>query len=261
MLLEPNKLMKVLTFAFTLKVFSSTDMPKPEQISTFIPRQTLLFAKFCYFHCGQAHFVSARLEIRHFSELLSLFTMFRQCSSDGLSEQLVQRNDVRGSFTCSALPRPPPPPCLSSHSPLHWPLSSLHSSSSSFHRWAHSACSISQQPRCVGVIPTVPGGAVAGPPTRFHLPLLAPHSGNLHTHPLLAPSPPPHLDHCLSPLHWNHSPLHPTDAPRCPRSFSQLQLIFVPLLVKCAGWCQLMFGFESLSVFVNSCRLFFNVYM
>ena len=90
-------------------------------------------------------------------------------------------------------PSPPPPP-------IHGPPSSLHSSSSSFHRWAHSACSISQQPRRVGVIPTVPGGAVAGPPTRFHLPLLAPRSGNLQTRPFLAhyttitttaPSPPP----------------------------------------------------------------------
>lgn len=95
-----------------------------------------------------------------------------------------------------------PPPCFSSHPPIHWPLSSLHSSSSSFHRWAHSACSISQQPRRVGVIPAVPGGAVAGPPTRFHLPLLAPRSGNLQTY---FPSPsrhhlcPPHL--LLSPFH------------------------------------------------------------
>lgn len=82
--------------------------------------------------------------------------------------------------------------------PIHLPLSSLHSSSSSFHRWAHSACSLSQQPRRVGLIPAVPGGAVAGPSTRFHLPLLAPRSGKPTSPPPPPPPPqspsPPHKD-------------------------------------------------------------------
>lgn len=100
--------------------------------------------------------------------------------------------------------------------PIHLPLSSLHSSSSSFHRWAHSACSLSQQPRRVGLIPAVPGGAVAGPSTRFHLPLLAPRSGKPpplpHRHRRLS-----HLAHltktcCRQPCY--HSLLHPTDAPQ-----------------------------------------------
>lgn len=91
-------------------------------------------------------------------------------------------------------PSPSPSPCLSLHLPIHVPRSSPHSSSSSFHRWAHCACSISQQPRCVGVIPAVPGRAVASPTACFHLPLLAPRSGNPTTcSPSPSPPPPPAL--------------------------------------------------------------------
>lgn len=97
-----------------------------------------------------------------------------------------------------SLAQPPPPSApLSSPPPIHRPLSSPHSSFSFFHRWAHSACSISQQPRRVGIIPTLPGGAVAGPPTRFHLSLLSPRSGNLQSHPFFFP----YHHHHLCPLH------------------------------------------------------------
>lgn len=107
-------------------------------------------------------------------------------SSPGVEQTVNKRKRTSASAAApppaavSAQQPPSLPSSLCGHSPFHGSHSSPHSSSSSFHRWAHNAHSLSQQPRRVGVIPAVPGGAVAGPPTCFHLSLLAPHSGNLH---------------------------------------------------------------------------------